>query len=730
MPILKGPASEKPRPDVPVPPQDKTITLSVKDPELPVTVVAVANKQPHLVVRTEQDLRAELTDQLFFAMLNQRLEELAKKPDAPFLGAGVGKQAIFRPVDVWFQGAVVKGDKAAETLELLSKELARVAKFGFTDTEVARAKHDLLHGFEVGAAEKDKTESRTRVQEIVRVFLTGEAIPGPVAELALAKKLVPGITAADIQAVAARAASDQNRLVIAAANSKTTLPADDALVAAVTKGRAEARAAYVDNAATGPLVAKPPAPGTIKKQHDIKELGVTEWTLSNGIRVVLKPTTYKNDQVVLAGFSLGGTSLAGHGAALVAARNADDLAATSGAGDLTAIQIEKALSGTGVGLDVRFGPLDQELSGEAQPDHLEQLLQLLYLRLTEPRVDQAATQAWLAQQVEGRKNQLDDPGTVFRKRFTEVATGKSPLFRLLTSDDFATLDVKRAIDFYKHRFAHLGGLTFVMVGSFKVDQVKPLILTYLGGLPATGKPEHWHRYALKRPHGPVKFEVDKGIEPKSAVHLLFHRKARWTREDAHDLRSLATALSIRLREELREDMSGTYGVRVVGEWQREPTQEATLDISFGCAPENVDKLIAAAMGVMADFKKNGPPPPVIEKIKEGQRRGLETALENNGFWLSRLFDSYRYGDDPRLILKINQLIDRVTVPRLKTAARRYLGRDYVLGVLKPADSDSKTATQPKAASAGPARSHAPKATTAAHRGGGRATNRTAVEPQQ
>lgn len=725
---LKGPASEKPRPDVPVPPQDKTITLSVKDPELPVTVVAVASKQPHRVVRSEADLRAELTDELFVAMLNQRLEELAKKPDAPFLAAGVGKQAIFRPIDVWFQGAVVKGDKAAQTLELLSKEAARVAKFGFTDTEVARAKHDLLHRFEVSAAEKDKTESRDRVQEIVRVFLTGEAIPGPVAELALAKKLVPSITAADIQAVAARAASAKNRLVIAAANSKTSLPAEGALVAAVDKGRAEANTAYVDNAVKGPLVAKPPAPGTIKKEHDLKELGVTEWTLSNGIRVVLKPTTFKNDQVVLAGFSLGGISMAGRGADLVAARSADDLAAAGGAGELSAIQIEKALSGTGVGLDVSFGPLDQEVSGAAQPDHLQQLLQLLYLRLTEPRLDETATQAWLAQQVEGRKNQLDDPGTVFRKRFTEVATGKSPLFRLLTSDDFAKLDVKRALDFYRHRFAHLGGLTFVMVGSFKVDEVKPLILTYLGGLPATGKPEHWHKYRLRRPHGAVKFEVDKGIEPKSAVHLLFHRRARWSREDAHNLRSLASALSIRLREELREDMSGTYGVRVVGEWQREPTQEATLDISFGCAPENTDKLIAAAMEVMADFKKNGPPEAVVEKIKQGQRRGLETALQNNGFWLDRLLQSYRYGDDPRQILKMEQLIDQVSAARLKAAARRYLGRDYVLGVLKPADSDSKTATQPKAASAaGRIRAHKAKARAAAHRAGGRSTDRSAVE---
>jgi zinc protease len=679
--VAPSPAVPRPQPDVPS--QAKTTTLVLQDPEMPFTAVAIASKSPRRVTQREDDLRARLADELFTEMVNQRLAEIAKQATSPFIGAAVGKQSILRPIDVWFQGALVKGDRAAEALGVVASELARVAHSGFVETELARGKQSLLHRIEVKANERDKTESREYVEDLVKNFLGGDAVTSIDADLALAKKFLPGITTADLEAVAGRASSEQNRLVLAAGNSKTTMPDEALLTKTIATAHAAVGTAYVDDVAAGPLVPTPPTPGTIKSEKVLAGIGVTEWTLSNGVRVVMKPTDFQNDHVVFAGYSLGGTSLA-KDADYVAAVNAAQIVDASGAGTLSATQLQKALSGTGVDVDVRIGDLDQVIFGGAQPDHIEQLLQLTYLRLAAARQDDKAVDAWRDQQVSARKNQLDDPGTVFEAKFEDISLGHHPRARLLSSDDYAKVDVARARSFYTERFAP-NALTFVLVGSFAPDKIKPFVLTYLGGLPVTGKPASWRDIKVARPKGAVTFEVKQGLEPKATVKLLYHVATPWSRQADFDLAALADALSIRLREELREDKSGTYGVRVRGAFDREPHSLATVAISFGCAPENVDSLVKAMFAIIAGFQKDGPPAVVIDKIKETDRRENETSLKQNGFWLESLLTSYRQKDDPGHVLTDAAMIDKLTVGAVRDAAKRFLGKDHVLGVLRPAN---------------------------------------------
>ncbi len=680
---LVNPANEVPHPDIAVPPQDKPVTVVFKDKELPITAVALASKSPRRVIRREEDARQVLADALFTTMINDRLAEIAKQPTAPFLVAQVGKAPpILRPVDIWFQGAAVKGDRAAEALGVVATEIARVAHDGFVETELARAKQNFLHQAEVRAHEKDKTPSREYVEDMVRSFLGGDAITSFDADLAMAKQMLPTITKTDLQAVAQRANTDKNRVIVALGNEKTTLPDEALLTKTIADARLAVGTAYVDDVAAGPLVATPPTPGTIKSEKVLKDLGVTEWTLSNGVRVVMKPTSFQNDHVLFAGYSLGGTSLATD-ADFVAAQSAPAIADASGAGTLSATQLRKALSGTGVDLDVRFNNLEQLVFGGAQPEHLEQLFQLTYLELAVPRIDDKAVAAWREQEVEARKNQLDNPETVFAAKWQDVVSGHHPRERLLTGDDFAKLDVTRARSFYAERFAP-NGLTFILVGSFDPEKIKPAVLAYLGGLPQKGKPATWRDIKVVRPKGTTTFEVKQGLEPKSTVRLLYYVATPWSRQAEFDLEALKDALTIRLREELRENQSGTYGVRVHGAYEREPKSIASLEISFGCAPENVDSLVKSAFAIIADLQKSGPPAEVVDKIKETDRRERETALSQNGFWLESLLTSYRQKDDPAHVLTDGALIDKLTVKSVQSAAQRYLGKDHVLGVLRPA----------------------------------------------
>ncbi len=681
---LAGPAAPRPRPSIEVPDQPAPVTLTIQDPEIPVSLVAVVSKQPHRAIRTEADVRQALVERMATAMLNARLTELGQRAEAPFMLAAVGSAPLLRPIDLWFQGAVVKGDQVEAALTVMATELARADRFGFTATEIARAAKDLLQQVDKAANERDTTESKQLIGELSRMFLTGEPAIGAVAEAALAHRLVPAITAAELQAVIRRLASTHNRVVLAAGNAASTLPGEAALAAAVAAGAALATTAYVDDAASGPLVAAPPTPGTITASRELPEIGATEWTLSNGVTVVLKRTLWKNGEVLLGGVSPGGTSLATD-AEFVAADSADELAAASGAGALTAVQLDKALAGSGVSASVRFGSLGQYVDGVAEPERLETLLQLVYLRLTAPRQDDAAIAAWRGQQIAARAHQTDDPGTVFDARFDEVATSGHPRTRLLTGDDFAKLDVAAALGFYRARLARFHGATFALVGNFDPEAVKPWVLTYLGGLPDGGQPEAWRDVKIQRPTGAVRFDVHQGIEPKATVRALYHSAATWSLAAEVELAALAEALAMRLREELREGMGGTYGVRVRGTLQRRPTGLATIELEFGCAPERAEALIKAAQAEIAALRKRGPSAAVLQKIKETWKRQRQVDTQTNRFWIDALIDDvYPNRDEPRTIVAVDPLIAGLTPAKVKAAAVRYLGKDVVLGVLTPA----------------------------------------------
>ena len=526
---LPAAAQRRGRPEVAVPEHDRTVTMTLTDPELPVTAVGVVAKRPRRKLVGERDFRQAMVDRLFIAMINQRLDEVRRAPDAPFFGAAVGRESVVRPIDAWFQLAVVKGDQIRPSLEALTAEVARVARFGFTAGEIDRAKKNVQRGYQQQAHEQDKTPSRVHAAEIQRHFLLGEAMPGIAAEKALVERILPAVTAEEIRRVAAEVSSEQSRIIVAAGHSSAELPDEKTLVAAAAAGRARATAAYVDQEAGGQLLERAPAPGTIERERVLRELGATEWRLSNGVTVVLKPTDFQNDSVLITSRTPGGTSLA-RDADYLSARAAADVAEAGGFGQYSAVQLQKRLAGSGVSSGVAFHELGSVASGSAPRDQIELLLQLTYLKMTSPRRDEKAFASWRAQEVEALRNQLSSPEIAFDHRFAAEVSGGHLRRRRLTGDDMKKVDLDRALAFYRDRFANLRGTTVVVVGAFEVEKVKPLVLAYLGGLPGARKAPRWRDVQVKAPRGAVRFDVAQGLESKASVKLRFHGRARWSRE--------------------------------------------------------------------------------------------------------------------------------------------------------------------------------------------------------
>ena len=690
------PAATKPRPraNAPVPLHPQTLVTVETDPEMQFSSVGIINKMAVRPNSSARDYRRTITEQLYHQMLNARLDELRRKPDAPFMFAGSSTGTFVRSADAFQQRAMAKEDRVEQALEVLLQEVVRVERHGFTATELERAKKSLLRQYQQSVAQHEKTDSRERAQEIVRHFLQAEAMPGIEAELKLVERFSPTITVGELNGLAKTWGGGGGRVITVSGPDKMKKPTPQALLAITEAIAGRSLNAYEDAVATAPLLASPPKPGKVVRTRELPEIGVTEWTLSNKAKVVIKPTDFKNDEVRVSAFSPGGHSLV-KDPDFDSGQFASAVVDEAGVGSYDAVQLRKALSGKIVSVRTRVDELEEGLSGSASPSDLETFFQLMHLEFTAPRRDEAVFEAWRTRQNEQVRNRRLDPQRVFFEDL-QILMSRNHLRRQpLTPEKIARVKLDTALAIYKDRFADAGDFTFVFVGNIDKDKLQPLVETYLASLPTKGRKEKWRDVGVRPPRGVQTKTVAMGREPKSMVYLVFHGQERWSRDTENDIRMLGEVLSIRLREILREDMGGVYGVRSGGGISRRPRQEYTFTVSFGCAPENVEKLKAAVFAEIQALKTKGTTEEYLGRVREARLRAHEVNLKENGFWEGELTRSFRYGDDPKLIPEIKPWVDKITSARVKAAANRYLrSNEYVLGILQP---EAVSAAPPAAA---------------------------------
>jgi zinc protease len=685
-PLAPAAAGAPPRPSFPVPDHAETLVSIAKDKELTATSVGVLYKLPSRRLSSRRDYRRATVERIYHRMVNARLEELSRVPDPPFLGAGSITQPFVRTKDIFIQSAVTKAEGIARGLESLTREVARIDRHGFTAGELEREKAATLRDIERAVREKDKSPSAGLAEEMVRNFLTDESMPGVERELELTREFLPTITLAEMNRVASEWISERNRVITVQAPAVAPCPTPAELRAVFARTLAGEIGPYVDKVGSTPLLPKLPPPGKIVREKEIPEIGVTEWRLSNGIRVLIKPTDFKNDEILLQGFSPGGHSRVPD-RDFESASYAAGVIAAGGLGTFGPTELRKALTAKVVSLSPYINELEEGVSGGASPDDLETLFGLIHLTVTAPRRDPEVFAAYREQLREQLTRRQAQPEAVFADRWLEVYY-RNHLRRRTPDPGVAeriSLDTMYRI--YRERFADLSDSTFVLVGRLDNQGLRPLVEQYLATLPTRRRKESFRDVGVHPIGGVHRFTVSRGEEPKSQVRMTFNGPARWSREAEHRTASLGEALSIRLREALREDLGGTYSVAVAGYLIRKPLQRYRSEIRFGCAPENADKLLDAVKAELALVKAKGPAAEIVEKVRTGQSRALEEALRTNGYWLGMLADHARHGTDVRLILEEKKLIDALDVRGLQDAARRSFAEErLVVGVLEPAVS--------------------------------------------
>ena len=682
---LRAPAGAPPRPATSVPGHAETLVGIATDPEETSTSVSVLYKRDPEASRTVADARRELVESLYDQMLNARLYELAQRPDAPFLGAGSSKGRFLRAKDAYSLGAAVADSGVLRGLEALLVEAARVERHGFTASELSRAKEDLLRGMERAYAERDKTVSGVFADAYVTAFLQREPYVSTADAWALHQRFVPGIGVEEVNRLAREFISDSNRVVLvsAPANAEVRLPTEAELLATFARVRGVTVAAYDDRVVDAPLVPTAPAAGRVTAERVHAAAGVTEWTLSNGVRVLVKPTRFKDDQVLLAGRSPGGHSLVPDDAFLSASLAAS-VVELGGVGAFDQIQLEKALAGKAVSVSPSVGALEEGISGGASPRDLETLLQLVYLYFTAPRADSAAYQAFLARARTSLENRGRSPEAAFADTLQVTLAQHHRRARPATPALLRELDLGTALAVYRDRFADAGDFTFAIVGTVDTAALRPLVERWLGALPGTGRRETWRDVGITRPGGVVRREVRRGVEPKAETQLVFHGPAAYSLEQRYAIAALSQVLDVRLRESLREELGGTYGASVGGQLVREPREEYSISVSFGSAPERVDELTAVVLREIDSLKTAGPRPADVANAQEILRRSLETGLEQNGYWLGQLLTYDRLKLPLADIPRERRFADALTPALIRDAARRYLDTTrYVQVTLRP-----------------------------------------------
>ncbi|CAA9350875.1 MAG: Probable zinc protease pqqL, partial [uncultured Gemmatimonadaceae bacterium] len=680
-------ATPRPRLLAGVPGNREPLIAVATDREATSSGVTVAYKRPHEATRTVGDYRRGLLQELYLSMLNGRLGEIAQRPGAPFLGAAAGSGSFFaRTTDAFTLSAGVEDGKVARGLEALLVEARRVDRFGFLAAELEREKQDLLRGYERAYAEREKTNSGAYVAEYVGHFLEGDAFPGIAYEYALVRQLLPAITLADVNTLARGWIADSNRVIVAQAPDKAGVraPTREELLAAFERAARAPLAPYTETLSAAPLVARAPAPGRVASERRVPEVGVTEWRLSNGARVLIKPTDFKADEVLMAAYSPGGTSLAPD-ERYMSATQAAQVVALSGLGDFNRVDLGKKLSGKAASVGATIGETTEGLSGRASPADLETLFQLTHLHFTRPRLDSAAFQAFRAQAAQVIANRGQVPEQAFADTVQVTMSGGSFRDRPLTAATFAEVDPAQALAFYKERFADAGDFTFVFVGNVSPAALRPLVERYIASLPAAGRRERFRDTGGAPPRGVVTKVVRRGVEPKATTLLLFTGPFEYTPENRFALLALTELFQIRLTEALREQLGGTYSPSVGGGGSREPRAEYTVQIGYGSSPENADRLTSTVLALVDTLQRRGPSAADVAKVREQLARGREVQLKQNAYWLGNIAGRDQAGEPlAGLLAPYDAMIRALSPAQVQAAARKYLDtKNYARFTLLP-----------------------------------------------
>jgi len=685
---LKNPANERERKYVDVTPRTKPDAMVVTDKEATNYVLRITFP---LIKKHDQvtvgDYKEEMKRNLVNQMINQRLSDLAQGSNPPFVFAGVGFSGMVHGYEGFQAFAVFGSDGPAKTLNAVTGELSKAKKFGFTESELEVAKKDMISGYEKQYNERKTTESKDYVREYISAFTDKEPFPGIENEYGYCNAMLPTINLSDINGLIAKWMSNPNTFTLVTGPEKNDvkLPSDKELLEMTQKGFSQEITKTEERKVASSLMSVKPLPGKIVSQVKEEGFDATTYTLSNGVKVTIKPTEFKTDEILMTGVKKGGNGQYG----LEDKSNVSfgtGVVESMGAGEFTPADLEKVTAGKEIKVNMFIGSIQTSINASSTVKDFESMLQLAYLRMEQPRKDEGLFKAYKDKQMTMVQFMSARPEMAFSDTIQKVLYNFNPLVggAIPTREDYDKINLDRVLQIFHNEVSLADGYHFFIVGNINPETAKPLIETYLGSLPVSMKPVGFKDNGVRRIKGVKEITVKKGTEKKSAIRSIYWGEMPYSEENDLKVQALTEVLNIKVIEELREKMGAIYGGGFNGSTVKDPYEYYNVQLQLPCGPENVDKLIAGAKELINNVKTHGPDAKDLDKVKSQWHEKHLTDVKENKYWTGKLQSTLFWGRDKDRVLNYENYVNKLTPKDIQEMANLiFNGKNEFTAVLYP-----------------------------------------------
>ena len=638
--------------------------------------------------RNTKEYIVENTKRSFaIGMLNSRFGEIMSKENPPYMRAGVGYSdfGVAQTKKAFTVMVQCKPEQIMEAIPMVFTEVERARRFGFTEPEFKRVKESMIAGMDSWYAERDKRTSDYYIQNCVRHFLDEVDMMAPEDEYKLSIEIINSLTLEEINKVIPSLHREDNRVAVSFAPEREgmTYPGKkdiEQLLSMVGNARI---APYEDNAVDAPLLENIPEGGKVVKSEEGK-WGSTIWTLSNGIKVILKPTDFQADKLSVAGYKVGGTNRYPD-SEKVNIGMLSALSSIGGYGAFDATQLGKKLSGSTASANVSSGPYYDVISAGCSPKDAEEMFQLMYLKYTSPRKDEKAYESYTTRIRNNLKDRNLNPNTALSDTMVVAMYGNHPRVQPFVAADVDKVNYDRVLELYKDRTSDATGYMFFIVGNIDLDAIKPLVERYIGALPCNGRVEKIEKTTVETRKGIYRNNFKNKMEnPTGTENIIYTGKIEPSLKNRLVMSFLNQVLNIVYTEEVREKEGGTYGVGVRGSISKLPEGEFTLMINFKMAPERREELAAIVTREFEKLAAEGPVAEQVEKVRSYMLKSFEDIQNKNAAWMNWLYNNYFENEDS--YTGHEELVKSITAEDIRLLAKYILDQGNFIEVsMTPAE---------------------------------------------
>lgn len=646
---IPAPVNPAKREYVSVADNDEPIVSIATDKEASSTIIYIYHKYDPMPAQLRSTAAGLITDYISAVcsqILNERLEALLHQANPPFVYAEAydGDFMVARTKDAFTIAAIAKEGEIDSTMTALVREMERARQFGFTVSEYERAKINILKQYESAFNERDKQKNSSYTKEYVNHFTEGGYIPGIETEYTLINQIAPNITVEQVNQYLSQVIGEKNIVLALSGPEKegVVYPTESELLEMFNKARSQKVEPYKEEVNNDPLIPELPAPGKIVKEEHDGLFDATVLTLSNGVRVVLKPTEYKKDEIQMTATSPGGSFMVG----IDDAKNMkvfNSVIGLGGLGNFSAIDLSKKLAGKKVSCSASLGVDNESLNGYASPDDVKTLFELIYLAMTSPRTDNDAYASFENRMKAQLENAKLDPSTALNDTISKVVYNNHPRAVSLEAEDFDKISYQRILDIYKERYGDASDFTFTFVGNLNVDSIRPYIEQYLATLPANGRVDKPSPDALpKIMNGKLENHFSREMQtPKSSVFQLYSGKSEYNLKNLLTASLLSQILDLVYTETIRESEGGSYGVYAGVSLSDFPKGQTTLQVFFDTDPEKWENMVRIVDEEIQRIATEGPKSEHLTKSRDNMLKRHNERLQENSYWLN-VIDSYYF----------------------------------------------------------------------------------------